>query len=161
MSDKLVTSNGESVEIESVIEALETAPDKEEILQALKDLRRDKIKKTLGDTVRAAQFERAGLHLLQATRADVNRFKRFLLERYAANSVRLSLASCSSLYTYLEAERSIERSPFANIKCPPTSPHSSLHGHVWSTDRRCPYCQDRGAGFGIRIQLTISATFSL
>ena len=33
-----------------VIEALETAPDKDEILQALKDLRRDKVKKALGDT---------------------------------------------------------------------------------------------------------------
>ena len=32
MSDKLVTRSGESVEINSVIEALEAAPDKAEIL---------------------------------------------------------------------------------------------------------------------------------
>ena len=57
MSEKSVGSNGESVQIESVIEALETAPDKNEILQALKDLRRDKVKKALGDTVKAAQFD--------------------------------------------------------------------------------------------------------
>jgi hypothetical protein len=59
MSDKLVASSGESVQIEGVIEALETAPDKDEILLALKDLRRDKVKKALGDTVKAAQFDRA------------------------------------------------------------------------------------------------------
>ena len=41
MSDKLVTRSGESVEINSVIEALEAAPDKAEILEALKGLRAD------------------------------------------------------------------------------------------------------------------------
>ena len=44
MSDKLVTKNGESIEIDSMIDALETAPDKGEILQALRDLRREKVK---------------------------------------------------------------------------------------------------------------------
>ena len=41
MSDKLVTRSGESVEINSVIEALEAAPDKAEILEAHKGLRAD------------------------------------------------------------------------------------------------------------------------
>ena len=152
MSDKLVTRNGESVEINSVIEALETAPDKEEILEALKGLRADKVKDAVSKTVRAAQFEfkiifneyladgeksqrtvqtyrdeiskfteyleRIGSHLLSATRADVNRFKAYLLERYAQNSVRLTLASCSSFYTYLEDERYIERSPYTHIRYP-------------------------------------------
>ena len=56
MSDKLVTSNGESV-----IEALEAAPDNDEILQALNGLRGDKAKTALGETIMARQFD---LHLV-------------------------------------------------------------------------------------------------
>ncbi|MHC4720092.1 MAG: tyrosine-type recombinase/integrase [Planctomycetota bacterium] len=153
MSDKLVTRNGETVEIDSMIEALERTPDRAELLQALKGLRADKVKKALGETVRAAQFDlttvfneyladgekskrtvetyerecgrffgyldRTGTHTLQATRADINRFKEYRLKRSATNSVRLALASCSSFYKYLEAEEYITRSPFANIKYPP------------------------------------------
>ncbi len=59
MSDKLVTRNGETVEIDSIIEALEATPDKGEILEALKGLRADKVKAALGETVRAVQFNRS------------------------------------------------------------------------------------------------------
>jgi hypothetical protein len=52
-----VSRNGESVEIDSMIEALETAPDKGEILQALKGLRADKVKAALGETIKARQFD--------------------------------------------------------------------------------------------------------
>ena len=152
MSDKLITRNGETVEIDSIITALEATPDKTEILDALKRLRSDKVKAALGETVRAAQFdrfqtfedflndggkaertqlayrrevkklfdhlERVGTHVLQADRPTVNRFKAYLLERYAANTVRLTLASCSSFYTYLEDERYVERSPFTHVRYP-------------------------------------------
>ena len=152
MSDKLTTRNGETVEIDRVIEALERTPDKAELLQALKSLRQDKVKDALDQTVKAAQFDRfqaledflndgekaeltqktylrevdrffswldrQSIHALQATRADVNRFKADLAGKYSANTVRLTLASCSSLYTYLEAERYLDRSPFAHIKYP-------------------------------------------
>lgn len=53
MADSLVTRNGKSVEINSVIAALEATPDKSEILEALKGLRHDKVKAALGETVRA------------------------------------------------------------------------------------------------------------
>ena len=56
MSDKLITRNGESVEIDSVIEALEAVADKEELLQVLKYLRRDKVKNALGTTVLSSPF---------------------------------------------------------------------------------------------------------
>ena len=152
MSDRLVSKNGESIEIDSIIEALEAAPDKSEILAALRDMRRDKIKRAVGETVKAAQFDRAkvlkdflsdgekaertqktyrseiaryfswldrgSLHLLQARRADVNRFKTYLSERLSQNTVRLTIASCSSFHAYLEAERYVDQSPFANIKYP-------------------------------------------
>ena len=152
MSDRLTTRNGESVSIDSMIEALEAAPDKAEILEALKSLRQDRVKDALNQTVKAAKFdsprvfeeflsdgekalrtretyrhecgrlfawiEREGLHLLQLGRPDVNRFKRYLAERYAVNTVRLSLAACSSFYTYLEDERYIEHTPFAHITYP-------------------------------------------
>jgi integrase len=48
----------------------------------------------------------------------VNRFKEYLSGKYSSNTVRLTLASCSSFYTYLDAEEYITRSPFANIKYP-------------------------------------------
>ena len=148
----MVAKNGETVEIDSIIAALEAAPDKSEILEALRDLRRDKVKNAVGETVRAAQFDRAkvledflndgekaprtqrtyrseiaryfewldrgGLHLFQAERADVNRFKTYLSGPYAQNTVRLTIASCSAFHAYLEAERYVDHSPFANIKYP-------------------------------------------
>ncbi|MBT3274226.1 MAG: site-specific integrase [Spirochaetales bacterium] len=129
MSDKLVTSNGETVEIDFMIEALETAPDKGEILQALKGLRADKVKPALGETIKARHFdlylvlsdfindgeksartretyqrqverflqwlERKAIHVLQVTRADVNRFKEYLSGKYSSNTVRLTLAPYS------------------------------------------------------------------
>ena len=48
----------------------------------------------------------------------MNRFKEYLSGKYSSNTVRLTLASCSSFYTYLESEEYITRSPFANIKYP-------------------------------------------
>ena len=152
MSDSLETKNGETVSINSMIEALERTPDKAEILEALKGLRADKVKDALGDTIKAAQFDlnkvwndflrdgekapqthitygqefgrfrqwldREGIHILNVRREDVNRFKEYRLKRSAPNTVRLTLASCSSFYRYLEAEEYIKRSPFANIKYP-------------------------------------------
>ena len=61
MSDKLTTRNGETIPIDQMIEALERSPDSGEILQALKDLRRDKVKRTLGESVKAAQFDRTAV----------------------------------------------------------------------------------------------------
>ena len=152
MSDKIMSRNGETVELDSIISALEATPDKGEILEALRGLRADKVKAALGETVHAAQFnriqtfedfindgekseatrktyrrevqrlfeylDRVGIHVLQATRADVNRFKAYLGERYAANTVRVCLAACSSYYSYLEDERYLERSPLTHIKYP-------------------------------------------
>ena len=152
MTDKLSTRNGETIPIDQMIEALERTPDSGEILQALKDLRRDKVKRALGESVKAAQFDRdqvfdefladgeksertkktyqdecrrlfswlarVGLHTLQVRRADVNRFKSYLSEKYSPNTVRLTLSAGSSFYSYLEAERYIEHSPFSHIKYP-------------------------------------------
>ena len=152
MSDRLETRNGESVTIDSILEALERAPSKEEVVEALRGLRHDKVKNALGETVKAAQFdlakvlnefladgekaertrqtyraeiqrflawiEREQLHIFQVRRADVNRYKQHLTEKYSQNTVRLSLASSSSFYAYLEAERYLDRSPFAHIKYP-------------------------------------------
>jgi len=152
MADELTTRNGETVEIASVIEALERAPNKEEILEALKHLRQEKVKEALGDAVKAARFDREkvfsefladgekaertketyqrecarffswcdreGLHLFQVERADVNRYKSYLTGRHAANTARLALAAASSFYSYLEAERYLDRTPFAHIRYP-------------------------------------------
>ena len=63
-------------------------------------------------------IEREGIHVLQLRRAEVNRFKEYLSGRYAANTVRLTMGACSSFYTYLEAERYIERTPFLHVKYP-------------------------------------------
>ncbi len=150
---ELITRNGESITIDSMIAALEIAPDKGEILEALKALRQDKVKKALGDTVKAARFdlptvfdefltdrdrsehtlvayrhqigrfttwlEREQIHPLQVRRADVNRFKREITEKgLAANTIRLVLSSCSSFWSYLEAERYIDSTPFARIQYP-------------------------------------------
>lgn len=148
----LESRNGETVEIDQVLEALEKSPGKDEIVEALRGLRHDKIKGALAQTVKAARFdlgkvfgeflldgekaertketyrrevgrlftwlEREGLHVLQVRRADVNRFKGYLSERFSANTVRLSLASASSFWKYLEAEQYIDYQPFAMIKYP-------------------------------------------
>ena len=57
MSDRLETRNGESVTIDSILDALERAPDKAEAMQALRSLRQDKVKNALGETVKAARFD--------------------------------------------------------------------------------------------------------
>lgn len=152
MSDRLISRNGHTIEIDSVIEALERTPDKKEILEALQGLRKDKLKNALNETVKAARFdlrqtlseflndgekaeqtqktylsevarflswlERQNIHVLQVQRPDVNRYKAYLYEKYSNNTIRLSLAACSSFYKYLEAEGYIERSPFTYIKYP-------------------------------------------
>ena len=152
MSDRLETRNGESVTIDSILEALERAPSKEEVVEALKSLRHDKVKHALGETVKAARFDldavfeefladgekaertvetyrrevgrfltwldREGLHVLQVRRADVNRFKQYLSAKYSRNTVRLALSASSAFYGYLEAERYVDRTPFAHIKYP-------------------------------------------
>ena len=48
----------------------------------------------------------------------MNRFKSWLSDRYSANTTRLTLASCSAFWRYLEAERYIDYQPFAMIKYP-------------------------------------------
>jgi len=55
---KLTSPNGGStVRIEDMIAALESAPSKAEVLQALRYLRRDKVTHALHDTVKAAAFD--------------------------------------------------------------------------------------------------------
>ena len=152
MSDKLISRNGETVEINQVIEALKRSPSKAEVMEALRGLRQDKVKEAIGQTVKAARFDlgkvfeeflldgekaertqdtyrreigrffswldREGLHVLQVRRADVNRYKSYLAERYSANTVRLALASASAFWKYMEAEGYITYQPFAQIKYP-------------------------------------------
>ncbi len=149
---EIESQNGVTVKISEVLEVLERAPSKVEVMEALKSLRHDKVKDALGQTVKAARFDlgkvfgeflidgekaertqqtyraevdrfvtwldREGIHVLQVQRSDVNRFKSTIAERFSANTVRLTLASASSFYHYLEAERYIDRNPFAYIKYP-------------------------------------------
>lgn len=49
---------------------------------------------------------------------DINRYKRYLADRYSANTVRLALATASTFYRYVEAEGYIEYQPFAMITYP-------------------------------------------
>ena len=63
-------------------------------------------------------LEREGLHVLQVRRADVNRFKSYLAGKYSANTVRLALSASSAFYGYMEAERYVDRTPFAHVKYP-------------------------------------------
>ena len=91
MSDKLITRNGESVEMNSVIEALETAPDKEEILEALKGLRADKVKNAVSQTVRAAQFNLKKV------------FDEYLADGERSNhTIRTYTRECRRFFDYLE-----------------------------------------------------------
>ena len=93
MSDTLETRNGESVTIDSVIEALERAPDKAEILQALRDLRRDKVKAALGDTVKAARFD------LEQVFAD------FLADGEKSENTRTTYQrECRRLFSWVERQ---------------------------------------------------------
>jgi integrase len=57
---RLLPANGEgeTVRIADIIDALEAAPSKDEVMQALRDLRRDKVKAALGKTVKAAGFDK-------------------------------------------------------------------------------------------------------
>lgn len=71
MSDKLRVMDGQAVDIGSVIEALEATPDHGEIVQALDDLRRDRVKSALGETVKAAQFDQE--HTVESFIADAPR----------------------------------------------------------------------------------------
>ena len=54
----LVSRNGETVQIEAMIETLEREPNKREIIEALRGLRQDKVKQALGGTLQAARFDR-------------------------------------------------------------------------------------------------------
>src|SRR5208337_672872 len=58
MKKALTSANGFTVPIEAVIDALERLPSKAEVLTALKDLRRAKVRDALGQTVKAARFNR-------------------------------------------------------------------------------------------------------
>ena len=152
LSSKLISRDGITVEVDSVIEVLEQTTDKNDLLKALRLLRQGKGKGFLDQTERSAQFDRLqvlenflhfgkmseqtqktyaiesdrffswidclGIHELQVSREDVGRFKAILSEKYSANTVRLTLAACSSFYSYLENERYIEHSPFVHIKYP-------------------------------------------
>jgi site-specific recombinase XerD len=50
--------NGETVSISAMLEVLEAAPNKEEVMDALRALRGDKVKAALGRTLKAAAFDR-------------------------------------------------------------------------------------------------------
>ncbi len=52
--------NGETVSISTMLEVLEATPNKEEVMQALRALRGDKVKNALGKTLKAAAFDREG-----------------------------------------------------------------------------------------------------
>ena len=58
----LVAANGtgETVSISAMLEVLEATPNKEEVMQALRALRGDKVKNALGKTLKAAAFDREG-----------------------------------------------------------------------------------------------------
>jgi integrase len=58
----LVAANGsgETVSISAMLEVLEAAPNKEEVMNALRALRGDKVKDALGKTLKAASFDRDG-----------------------------------------------------------------------------------------------------
>lgn len=64
-------NGGEAVDIEDVIAVLERAPSKEEVIEALKGLRRDRVKDALSETVKAAKFDRA--HAVEDFLIDGNR----------------------------------------------------------------------------------------
>ena len=51
-------SGGETVDIDEVIAVLERTPSKDEVIEALRELRRDKVKGALSGAVKAAKFER-------------------------------------------------------------------------------------------------------
>ena len=55
---ELVSKNGDTVQIDQVIEYLEQKPNGAELLEGLKGLRQDKVKGALAETVKAAQFSR-------------------------------------------------------------------------------------------------------
>jgi site-specific recombinase XerD len=61
-STVLVAANGsgETVTISAMLEMLEAAPNKEEVMNALRALRGDKVKAALGRTLKAAAFDRGG-----------------------------------------------------------------------------------------------------
>ena len=56
----LVAANGnrETVSISAMLEVLEATPNKEEVMQALRALRGDKVKNALGKTLKAAAIDR-------------------------------------------------------------------------------------------------------
>ena len=115
----LVAANGsgETVSISAMLEVLEAAPNKEEVMDALRALRKEKVKDALSKTLKAAAFDRdgavadflrraqatykrmlevlfryldmQGLPVLAMRRADVNRYVRWLKGRkLAVNSLR-------------------------------------------------------------------------
>jgi integrase len=51
-------NGGETIAIDEVIAVLERTPSKEEVIEALRELRRDKVKGALSETVKAAKFDR-------------------------------------------------------------------------------------------------------
>ncbi len=52
-----LTIRGHRFDLAEVIEALERSPDRPEIVQAVQDLRRDRVKRAVGETVKAARFD--------------------------------------------------------------------------------------------------------
>jgi integrase len=150
----------ETVTVEEVMLALERAPTKDEVFQALRELRQDKVKGALAEAVKAVKFDRQqavedflidgrrgshtqtayrlalsklfvyadmmGLPLLSLSRADANRFRKWLEARPAknrggklkANSQRLTLAAVSAFWKYLEVTGVVQTNPWAGLALP-------------------------------------------
>ncbi|HUX36571.1 MAG TPA: tyrosine-type recombinase/integrase [Rectinemataceae bacterium] len=150
----------ETVTVEEVLLALDRAPSKGEVLDALYELRRDRVKVALGEVAKAAKFDRRqaveeflidgrrgprtqaayrlaldklfayadmmGIPLIGMTRADANRFRKWLEERPAknrggklkANSQRLVLAAVSAFWKYLEVTGVVQTNPWAGLALP-------------------------------------------
>lgn len=91
MSDKLILRDGETVEIGSLIEALEATPDREELLEALRALRADRVKEALGQAVKAAQFDRGEV------------FEEFLRDgEKSSSTVTTYRRECGRLFSWLD-----------------------------------------------------------
>ena len=118
---ELVSKNGDTVQIDQVIEYLEQKPNGAELLEGLKDLRQDKVKGALAETVKAAQFSRvqaleAFLYekgLKSKSQYTVNTYRRELermfawLDRQAINLLQMSRQDVIRFKGYLTERYSV------------------------------------------------------
>jgi integrase len=107
-------SGGETVNIDEVIAVLERSPSKDEVIDALRDLRRDKVKGALDGAVKAAKFHRAqavedflidgnrGPHTQAAYRLALKRFFDYV-DRYSGTTLlQMGRADANRFRKWLE-----------------------------------------------------------